>query len=1211
MDQADIPALLSRLASDEDAARKMAVFKLQSSINDPAFADVFIASGGLIILRRLIMSTGGNTLAYSLQSLTRLLEVDMGWDIFEGTGAGDLVERVVELIVTNPLVNILRGAMSILVALVGHSQSGSAARPGGGGGGGGTPGAFGFRALKPAVAVYPQFFEHVIAQLQSADHALCANALMLINALIRDAVSNDAKNGGVSQGGTGEEWSKFIKRLQDLGLIKAVYNLMQSSSLQDLAYPLLEFQSLTKVLLRKWREVRVDLERPEHRRALKGLHLASAPDRRHVVNGGGMAAAVEESSTNGTGAGSEAAKKGGSRKHNPEKWRRLGFETESPAVEFDVAGFLGMMDLTDYVRKNEDGFQKLLLEQSTKPLSERCPVARASLAVTMILYDHFEVDKSDLEDVRGYQTLDPSKPSDRLFHPLLLQWSRLHTAGLHAFFRMWKATGAERDDFDKVAELVRILVEQVVGQAGRTKDVLEVEDDLQEYDSGRLRELQMDLLELSFEDQWGPHLYQVREELKHEALQFVKEQRIRCLLQGSWFTKPQPRSSNGQHNRQDSYLRKGRLYQPWRYAKLSHNRRYLHYADFPEQTAQEPGLDALTEKVDLSTISSVVSNVSAPSEAEQEAEASNNKDPAETSTMSTYPVPGREGGVGGKGSNTKPTTKITIYSFSEDINPPLSSTAGGVGSSGGEPKEEPILTLFPLNHSLASEWLDGLLMLLNQAPITAETNKLITLVSEYGLKIRLLNVGSLSLDGHGHGHGGSGNGVVPSECNPPLSAVRLQVKKKGKNRGRFFWTCPRPREAQCDFFIWDDEDDRADSEHQDNGGPQSAIVTTIGQGAPPLPDIAPTPIPARRVTSVSFSSPQTNHASPLAPGYSPANSTRTQPRIPRNSLIQNRSESRPDPGEGLFVDDDGFYDSDPAEPDTPPSLKRRRIKMEDGEDQYVAVNAAPPPPPETPQKNTNVNRGQRTPQNQQTLSQYFTRANQVARTNTAAQEPEEDLLGELDSDDERRLAEISDSSQSTTQKISQLERREAAAAAPPLVISSSPSPSTPSTPTPRARTSNPGGLPTPGTGNRPSSSGGSEQGRHRGSSQLASSPNPDGDYEITSRIMSLLAGQPISESARAAVRDTLNNHAVRERSVEIGRDWARTSLQTREAKIAELDAKVAGLEAKNSELETQLQGRNATIADLVTEVRGRSPMVAQLEAKIALLEEELRRKGRA
>ncbi|KPM44684.1 hypothetical protein AK830_g1863 [Neonectria ditissima] len=680
MDQADIPALLARMASDEDASRKMAVFKLQNSINDPAFADVFISSGGLVVLRRLIMTAGGNTLAYSLQSLTRLLEVDMGWDIFEGPTASDLVERVVELIVTNPLVNILRGAMSILVALVSHSQSsgfrGAASR---------TPGTFGFRALKPAVAVYPQFFELVIAQLQSADHALCANALMLINALIRDAVSNESTMGGSkANGGQGDEWSKFIKRLQDLGLIKAVYKLMHSSALQDLAHPLFEFQSLTKILLRKWREVEVDLERPEHRRALKGLHLASAPDRAHV---NGHSPVIDQ----------DVLAKKGSRRHNPEKWRRLGFETESPAQEFDITGFLGMMDITDYVRKHEDGFQKLLMEQAGKPMSQRCPIARASFAVTMVLYEHFEVDKADLEDTKGYQVMD-SKDHDRLFHPLILQWSRLHTAGLHAFFRVWKATSAEQNDFEKVVELVRILIEQVVGEATRTKDVLEAEEDIQEYDVARLREQQMDLLEMSFEGTWGQHLYQVREELKQEALQFVKEQRIRCLLEGSWFTKPTPKRDNNSGS-------KHRLFTPtpWRYAKLSHNRRYLHYADFEEQTAQEPSLDSLGEKIDLSTISSVVSNVSAADE-----------------------VKSTDSGVTAKTT----TTKITVYSFVNPANP----------AKGPDNQEHPILSLWPLSHSLASEWLDGLLLVLNQAPITAETNKLVNMVSEYGLKIRLLNV---------------------------------------------------------------------------------------------------------------------------------------------------------------------------------------------------------------------------------------------------------------------------------------------------------------------------------------------------------------------------------------------------------------------------------------------------------------------------------------
>ncbi|RYP02676.1 hypothetical protein DL764_005666 [Monosporascus ibericus] len=691
MDQADIPALLSRLSSDEDAVRKMAVFKLQSSINDPSFADVFISSGGLIILRRLIMGAGGNTLAYSLQSLSRLLDVDMGWDIFEGPTAADLVERIVELIVTNPLVNILRGAMSILVALVSHSQSAtrSAVR---------TPGAFGFRALKPAVAVYPQFFDLVIQQLESADHALCANALMLINALIRDAVSGEsAMEDNAQASGTGEEWPRFIKRLQDLGLIKAVYNLMQSSALQDLAQPLLEFQSLTKVLLQKWRQVRVDLERPEHRRALKGIHLASAPTKDYA-NGYGNGGRVEELQESG---------KKSSRKHNPEKWRRLGFETESPASEFDQAGFLGMMDLTDFVRKNEDAFQKLLLEQSTKPMQERCPIARASLAVTLILYDHFECDKTGMEDLRGYQLSD-GKQTDKLFRPLLLQWSRLHTAGLYAFFRLWRATGAEQWDFDKVADLVRILVDQVIGQAGRAKDVVEVEEDLLEYDSGRLRELQMELLELSFEDRWGHHLYQVRNDLNQESLAFIKEQRIRCLLQGSWFSKPAPRRDSRGESYPSRRAADGTL---WRFAKLSHNRRYLHYADFALRTAHDPTLDSLGEKVDLGTISSVVSNVMAPNE--------DAKSESSSSTPKLSSVP----------PASKHTTKITIYRY---VNPQEAR-------KGGNGEEEPLLTLYPMNHMLASEWLDGLLMLLEQAPITAETHKLIKLVGDYGFKIRRLN----------------------------------------------------------------------------------------------------------------------------------------------------------------------------------------------------------------------------------------------------------------------------------------------------------------------------------------------------------------------------------------------------------------------------------------------------------------------------------------
>ena len=91
MESVNIPELVGRLGREEDAVRKMAVFKLQTNIGDPSFAEVFIAEGGLTKLRYLTLHASGNTLAYSLTSFSRLLEVDKGWEYINQ----DLVERVV------------------------------------------------------------------------------------------------------------------------------------------------------------------------------------------------------------------------------------------------------------------------------------------------------------------------------------------------------------------------------------------------------------------------------------------------------------------------------------------------------------------------------------------------------------------------------------------------------------------------------------------------------------------------------------------------------------------------------------------------------------------------------------------------------------------------------------------------------------------------------------------------------------------------------------------------------------------------------------------------------------------------------------------------------------------------------------------------------------------------------------------------------------
>ncbi|KAL6720765.1 hypothetical protein ACLMJK_002690 [Lecanora helva] len=679
MESINVSELVERLGSHEDAVRKMAAFKLQSNIGDPSFADVFILEGGLNKLRYLTLKATGNTLAYSLSSFSRLLEVDKGWEYVNQ----DLIERVVELVVTHPLVNILRGAMAILVYIVSHPYTASTRIS--------QPDSFGFQALKPAIAMYPQFLEMLVSRLSAADHALCTNALQLINSLMREAITNSSE----------PEWGKLIKKLQDLGVIKAVYTLMQATALQDLSQPLLEFQALTKVLLRRWRDVAVDMDKNDHRRALKGIHLASNPERASTP--------VEN--------GDDGSKK----QHSPDKWRRLGFESEHPAWEFEETGYLGMMDLTDYTRKHEDEFRKYLLEQGTKPLLKRCPIARASLAVTALLYEHFEVEKADVDDAKFQLAFDSRANLDKILKPMILQWSVIHAAGMHAFFRFWRTTGAEAEDFVKIVDLVRILLEAVVGAATRTKEVHEIEKEMEDYDVQRLRQLQMELLELTYEDTWGQHLRQIRDELNHEAVQFVKEQRVRCLLAGAWFPHHQGYKSDvGPVTRQDL---KPSLSSSHRYLKLSHNRRFLHYADFEHRPTEDPGLEILHEKVDLTSVSSVTSNVTA------------NDTNSSSSTITDMNKPSS-------------STRITISGYLSTSSRPNTPKAHNRTPSKStfnnnaptNRREVTLLTIYPQTHSLASEWLDGLLMLLNQQPITAETNRLITMVQDYGLKIRLLNV---------------------------------------------------------------------------------------------------------------------------------------------------------------------------------------------------------------------------------------------------------------------------------------------------------------------------------------------------------------------------------------------------------------------------------------------------------------------------------------
>lgn len=741
MDVSEIPSIIVSLSSPEPGLQKMAVFRLQSSVSDPALADAFISEGGLTALRSLILTGTANTLAYSLQSFSKILEMDMGWEVFEVAGAGELVERIAELICTHPLVNILRGAMSICSAVVSHPYSSRYS-------GQSKPGAFGFRAIKPAIAKYPQFYDMVVLQLGSADHGLCGSAISLLNALMRDALTN-GEVGGEKDNGKVEDWMTFIKRLEDLGVMHKASTLMRSSGLQDLAHPLLDTQIIALMILRKRQQIPFDIDNHAQRRMLKTIHAYSKPSTLEH-----QSTITSQSNTSNT-----------SKASDPEKWRRLGFFTESPGKELsDPGSFAAIRDLHYYVFHHTSTFQRILLEQSSKPLNERAPIARCSLDVSWLLYDHFRCDHP--EDASLYRVLDSDTPErfDQIFKPLVLDWPRLHVACLTVFIRLWAATRASHDDYDKLVELVKICIREVIGGAQRTDTIEEVEQRMSEISLGQLRDLQLKAYDDAFEMRWHDHLTDVRLKLHAEASEFMKEQRIRCLMAGSWFPKTIP----GAKPRAD-----GSDPMVYTYARLSLNRRYLHWHDFNLEehnnliTKKQTDIKVtdLPSKILVNNISSVIctgilrSQLEAATttngtsdDVEHAVDMDEDSDASSASSASTIqPTLTRRSTAhttgtaarSRKGTITKSMSNLRIdrskprkKEKAKTLVPPKCIIVRTRDSS----TERTFLSLTCPTQDLACEWFDGLLLLCKMEAKTEETRALVERIVEQGIKARLLHV---------------------------------------------------------------------------------------------------------------------------------------------------------------------------------------------------------------------------------------------------------------------------------------------------------------------------------------------------------------------------------------------------------------------------------------------------------------------------------------
>ncbi|GAA5841843.1 hypothetical protein JCM9279_003127 [Rhodotorula babjevae] len=685
--------LIDKLSSPDPAVLKPATFSLRTRIQERAFLDQFVARRGVAALQGVVRRTTGNTLAYALLSLQTLLELENdGWGGLDRA----FVARVVDIIATERLINISRPATAILRRLASQpitaptSPSTSAAAA--------ASSRSGFTVVFEAILAQPDFLRIVVERLAGGDLEVTNLSLALLDTLLR--------------GSTDLGDLRLADELDNLDAWRAIGKLLDGTKGADPAL-LLSLQSNLVASLR------LALATPiaeEHFPHFDQLWIASRLED------------VDESN----------------------RWRRLGFVSESPQYEFSGTGLLGLRALRRFADEEQNEFSQTLQDQAARPDSRRCPLSTLSNSALLVLAEYFGLTPSS--------TLPSPSTSPS---PYLFRFYDLHALVVQFLVRLWTESDASMPDLERIAALGRSQVAHVLGAAPRAgepvaatsggagggeavrqdKTWFSIRSEFLAAEYRQVRERQMREMEVEDDLLSKAPVRNLRGRLYLESYEFVRHQRIACLHEGAWFLCSPSSSSpaSATSSRRPSGTHKGgaaACSPTWRFYRLAASRKALHWCEAGERRTVRPGLEELPEKIDVSMITDVVPSSSA---------AGGQQRPARVSQVGGLGRPGSTTSVaapgGGGASRTSFLSSKEVFSngttssaaATKGSAPSLSFTL--VGAHG------PLATLTASSPSLYSEWLDGLSLLLpNGAISTPATAAYVQALTEIAVKVKLLDL---------------------------------------------------------------------------------------------------------------------------------------------------------------------------------------------------------------------------------------------------------------------------------------------------------------------------------------------------------------------------------------------------------------------------------------------------------------------------------------